>query len=321
MNSKLKENLYASGKRSQYDDHIKLLLSNKRILAYILINTLEEYQDMEIDDVISLIDQRFAKTAPVGPGLTNRDKITDEEKIVGINTEDAVINEGLARFDVLFYAAKANESDHMIIDIEAQKELPTHYPIYKRACYYTGRMISSQEGREFLHSRYGNIKNVASIWILMNMNGNGISKFHPLLDEHLGIDVDLGYDKELASTIFIYISKEIPSCKEDKLCRFLGVLLSPKLDYQEKMNIIENEYPEVVDQNVREEMITMCNLGEEREAIGFAKGEASGNEKTMISFILQMNEDHEPLEKMMRYTRKFEKEIKEIISKYGNKNN
>ena len=253
---------------------------------------------MEIDDVISLIDQRFAKTAPVGPGLTNRDKITDEEKIVGINTEDAVINEGLARFDVLFYAAKANESDHMIIDIEAQKELPTHYPIYKRACYYTSRMISSQEGREFLHSRYGNIKNVASIWILMNMNGNGISKFHPLLDEHLGIDVDLGYDKELASTIFIYISKEIP-----------------------KMNIIENEYPEVVDQNVREEMITMCNLGEEREAIGFAKGEASGNEKTMISFILQMNEDHEPLEKMMRYTRKSEKEIKEIISKYGNKNN
>ena len=155
----------------------------------------------------------------------------------------------------------------------------------------------------------------------MNMNGNGISKFHPLLDEHLGIDVDLGYDKELASTIFIYISKEIPSCKEDKLCRFLGVLLSPRLDYQEKMNIIENEYPEVVDQNVREEMITMCNLGEEREAIGFAKGEASGNEKTMISFILQMNEDHEPLEKMMRYTRKSEKEIKEIISKYGNKNN
>ena len=313
MNSKLKENLYASGKRSQYDDHIKLLLSNKRILAYILINTLEEYQDMEIDDVISLIDQRFAKTAPVGPGLTNRDKITDEEKIVGIN-------EGLARFDVLFYAAKANESDDMIIDIEAQKELPTHYPIYKRACYYTGRMISSQEGREFLHSRYGNIKNVASIWILMNMNGNGISKFHPLLDEHLGIDVDLGYDKELASTIFIYISKEIPSCKEDKLCRFLGVLLSPRLDYQEKMNIIENEYPEVVDQNVREEMITMCNLGEEREAIGFAKGEASGNEKTMISVILQMNKMHLPLDQMMTISGKSEQEIKEIIAKYSKEN-
>ena len=313
MNIKLKENLYASGKRSQYDDHIKLLLSNKRILAYILINTLEEYQDMEIDDVISLIDQRFAKTAPVGPGLTNRDKITDEEKIVGIN-------EGLARFDVLFYAAKANESDDMIIDIEAQKELPTHYPIYKRACYYTGRMISSQEGREFLHSRYGNIKNVASIWILMNMNGNGISKFHPLLDEHLGIDVDLGYDKELASTIFIYISKEIPSCKEDKLCRFLGVLLSPRLDYQEKMNIIENEYPEVVDQNVREEMITMCNLGEEREAIGFAKGEASGNEKTMISVILQMNKMHLPLDQMMTISGKSEQEIKEIIAKYSKEN-
>ena len=181
-------------------------------------------------------------------------------------------------------------------------------------------MISSQEGREFLHSRYGDIKNVASIWILMNMNGNGISKFHPLLDEHLGIDVDLGYDKELASTIFIYISKEIPSCKEDKLCRFLGVLLSPRLDYQEKMNIIENEYPEVVDQNVREEMITMCNLGEEREAIGFAKGEASGNEKTMISVILQMNKMHLPLDQMMTISGKSEQEIKEIIAKYSKEN-
>ena len=71
-------------------------------------------------------------------------------------------------------------------------------------------------------------------------------------------------------------------------------------------------------------MITMCNLGEglaeEREAIGFAKGEASGKEKTMISVVLQMNKMHLPLDQMMTISGKSEQEIKEIIDKYSKDN-
>ena len=57
MNSQLETDLYVSGKEIQYDEHVKRLLSNKRILSYILIHTLEEYENMEVQDVISLLDQ------------------------------------------------------------------------------------------------------------------------------------------------------------------------------------------------------------------------------------------------------------------------
>ena len=63
----------------------------------------------------------------------------------------------------------------------------------------------------------------------------------------------------------------------------------------------------------------MCNLGEglgeEREAIGIAKGEAIGYDKAVIHFVLQMNKQHLPLEQMMSLTGKSEQEIKDIISK------
>ena len=40
---------------------------------------------------------------PVEPGLTNVEKEENGQRIVGMNTENAEINEGLIRFDIIFY--------------------------------------------------------------------------------------------------------------------------------------------------------------------------------------------------------------------------
>lgn len=42
---------------------------------------------------------------PVEPGLTNVERKDENgQRIVGLNTEHAEINEGLVRFDIIFYA-------------------------------------------------------------------------------------------------------------------------------------------------------------------------------------------------------------------------
>ena len=53
------------------------------------------------------------------------------QRIVGLNTENAEINEGLVRFDIIFYVRMKNGLSQIIVNIEAQKDEPTEYKILK----------------------------------------------------------------------------------------------------------------------------------------------------------------------------------------------
>ena len=53
------------------------------------------------------------------------------QRIVGLNTENAEINEGLVRFDIIFYVRMKNGLSQIIVNIEAQKDEPTEYKIFK----------------------------------------------------------------------------------------------------------------------------------------------------------------------------------------------
>ena len=122
---------------------------------------------------------------PVEPGLANMEK-TDAtgQRIVGLNTENAEINEGLVRFDIIFYVRMPSVDDtknglsQIIVNIEAQKDEPTEYKILNRAIFYVSRLISSQKERDFVNTNYDDIKQVFSIWICMNMDDNSLSHIH-----------------------------------------------------------------------------------------------------------------------------------------------
>ena len=184
MNTEIKNAVNAADMEAQYDEKVKRLLSNKMILAHILVKTVDEFQGMRPEEVVPYIEKEpFIDAVPIEPGLTNTAK---EGRVIGINTENAEINEGLVRFDIIFYVRMKDGISQIIINLEAQKDEPTHYNILNRAIFYVSRLVSSQKERDFSKMNYNDIKRVFSIWICMNMDEDSMDYVHLTDDKLLG---------------------------------------------------------------------------------------------------------------------------------------
>lgn len=124
MNTEITNAVVAAGDKAQYDTYAKRLLAEKIILAHILVETVEEFKWMKPEDVVPYIEgEPKVGIVPVEPGLTNNstNKSNTCEKIVGLNTENPEINEGLIRFDIIFYVRMKNGLSQIIVNVEAQK--------------------------------------------------------------------------------------------------------------------------------------------------------------------------------------------------------
>ena len=133
MDASIKESVKASDKEAQYDEKAKKLLGHKIILAYILVNTVEEFQGMNPEDVVKYIEgEPYISTVPLDPGMTNTKERKEgsiketetPEQIRGLNTENSELNEGMMRFDIIFYVRMKDGLTQIIVNIEAQKEEP-----------------------------------------------------------------------------------------------------------------------------------------------------------------------------------------------------
>jgi len=164
VDTEIKNAVNATDIDAQYDEKAKRLLGNKIILAHILTKTIDEFKEMNPKDVISYIEgEPFISVVPVEPGLTNTEKEKNGQRITGLNTENIEINEGLIRFDIIFYVRMKNGISQIIVNLEAQKDEPTSYYILNRAIFYVSRLVSSQKERDFAKSNYNDIKRVFSI--------------------------------------------------------------------------------------------------------------------------------------------------------------
>ena len=243
------------------------------------MKTVVEFQGMKPEDVVTYIEgEPSISVVPVEPGLANMEK-TDAtgQRIVGLNTENAEINEGLVRFDIIFYVRMPsvddtkNELSQIIVNIEAQKDEPTEYKILNRAIFYVSRLISSQKERDFVNTNYDDIKQVFSIWICMNMDDNSLSHIHLTKDEMLKPCTWKG-NLDLLNIVLIGITNEIPEHDEKyEMHRLIGALLSSELKEQEKLDIIEHEYNIPISQEFREDVSIMCNLSQGIEDKAIAK--------------------------------------------------
>lgn len=74
----------------RYDICAKRILSQKIILAHILVKTVEEFKGMNPKDVEEYIEgEPYISTIPIEPGLTNIElRDSKGKKIIGRNTED-----------------------------------------------------------------------------------------------------------------------------------------------------------------------------------------------------------------------------------------
>lgn len=273
MNTEIANAVNAAGDKVQYDTRVKRLLAQKSILAHILVKTVDEFKGMKPEDVVKYIEgEPSISVVPVEPGLANMEK-TDAtgQRIVGLNTENAEINEGLVRFDIIFYVRMKNGLSQIIVNIEAQKDEPTEYKILNRAIFYVSRLISSQKERDFVNTNYDDIKQVFSIWICMNMDDNSLSHIHLTKDEMLK-PCNWKGNLDLLNIVLIGITNEIPEHDEKyEMHRLIGALLSSELKEQEKLDIIEHEYNIPISQEFREDVSIMCNLSQGIEDKAIAK--------------------------------------------------
>ncbi len=313
MNTEIANAVNAAGDKAQYDTRVKRLLAQKSILAHILVKTVDEFKGMKPEDVVKYIEgEPSISVVPVEPGLANMEK-TDAtgQRIVGLNTENAEINEGLVRFDIIFYVRMKNGLSQIIVNIEAQKDEPTEYKILNRAIFYVSRLISSQKERDFVNTNYDDIKQVFSIWICMNMDDNSLSHIHLTKDELLK-PCNWKGNLDLLNIVLIGITNEIPEHDEKyEMHRLIGTLLSSELKEQEKLDIIEHEYNIPISQEFREDVRIMCNLSTGIEE----RATERATEKTSEKFILNMYKKGYTLDQIADVAETGVDEVEAIIKK------
>ena len=307
MNTELKNAVMATDIDAQYDNSAKRLIANKIILARILIKTVKEFKGMDPLEVAALIEGiPYISAVPVEPGLTNAVHFQNGKRIVGFNTENQEVNEGLVRFDIVFYVRMKDGLSQIIINVEAQKDEPGEYEILNRAVFYVSRLISSQKERDFQNSSYNDIRRVYSIWICMNMKENTMSHIHLTKEDLIGTYEWKG-DLDLLNIVMIGLAKDLPEYDETyELHRLLGALLSRELTVNEKLDIIGKEYDIPIEENFRKDMSTMCNLSQGVKEEGIAIGEAG--------LIITMYKNGFSAEQIASATDKTIEEIKRIIA-------
>lgn len=313
MNTELKNAVRATDKDAQYDMSAKRLLGQKSILAHILVKTVDEFRGMNPKDVVDCIEGTpHISTVPVEPGLTNTVSERNGERLVGFNAENQDVNEGLVRFDIVFYVrmpsagGRKDGLSQIIINVEAQKDEPKGYKILNRAIFYVSRLISSQKERDFENSSYDDIKRVYSIWVCINMDENSMSHVHLAKEDLIG-SYEWKGNLDLLNIIMLGLAKELPEHDETyELHRLLGALLSKELTIDEKLNIIGKEYDIPIEENFRKDVSVMCNLSQGIKEDGIAIGEAG--------LIMKMYKNGFTAEQIASATDKDIEEVKAIIA-------
>ena len=307
MNTELKNAVKATDSKAQYDRSAKRLLGQKSILAHILVKTVDEFKGMDPKDVADCIEGTpYISNVPVEPGLTNAADENNGQRLVGFNTENEEVNEGLVRFDIVFYVRMKDGLSQIIINVEAQKDEPKRYDILNRAIFYVSRLISSQKERDFENTSYDDIKQVYSIWVCMNMEESSMSHIHLTKEDLIG-SYEWKGNLNLLNIIMLGLAKELPEHDDTyELHRLLGALLSQQLTVDEKLNIIRNEYDIPIEENFRKDVSVMCNLSQGIEEKGIALGEAG--------LILKMYKNGFTAEQIAAATDKDIEEVKAIIA-------
>lgn len=279
VNTNLKNTLKTREVMIQYDEAAKKLLAQKIVLAHILKRILDDFKDMDPEEIVPYIEgEPQVGAVPVDPGVTNAAYEGQNEEIVGLNTENSIINEGIIYFDIVLYVHRRCGLTKVILNVEPQKDQPSKYPIINRGIFYVSRLISSQKYRDFKGQNYGDICEVYSVWICMNMAENSMCHIHLTQDNLVG-DCKWDGNLDLINLVMIGISNNLAEHNESQeLLRFLGTLFSKGLTTDQRISIMEEEY-NISSQVLGKEVETMCNLSEGIWEDAIENGLAQGLQK------------------------------------------
>ena len=217
----------------------------------------------------------------------------------GHNSENHI----LLSVQFVFYVRMKDGLSQIIVNVEAQKDMPTEYHILNRAIFYACRLVSSQKERDFVNKKYDDIKQVYTIWICMNMPEDSTDYYYLANKKLLG-NCRWEGKQDMLNIVLIGLAKELPRQHEKhELHRLLGALLSKSLTQSEKLNIIEKEYDIPLEEDLRKDVSVMCNLSQ-----GIV-------DDTKAEIIINMYKKGYTLEQIADVTGKSISEIEEIIKK------
>ncbi len=258
---------------AQYDTCAKNLLSNRMILAWILKECIPEFKQFSI---VTIAKDCIDGEPQVSKVAVDQDELDKDEleyieemsdkRIEGKNTEDNSKKEGKIFYDIKFSAVVLDTNDpvQLFINIEAQKDDNTPYPMIKRGLYYVSRMISAQKNTVFTNRHYEKIRKVYSIWIQLNVSShkNTITKYSVAEEQIVGDYKEKVSNYDLLTVLMLKLGSA-EEANERSILKLLDVLLSVDKKPNEKKDILENEFAIPMTKTMREETDAMCNLGQE----------------------------------------------------------
>ena len=255
---------------AKYDASIKEMLADKQILSRILKYTLDEFSQMDIEDIMKCMDEPQISSVRMEPGFTNT------EKIQKVSEEDNVLGEGKIYYDIRFNAYLEKEQIKILVNIEAQKSTnPSKlgYHLDNRIIYYLGRMISAQKEVEFTKSSYDDLKAVRSIWICMDSadQEDSINRIKFTEETVFGAQIEKENLNKVQGIIIRLRKNENVEKSKNILIAMLEELLK-KEAVADKKKILSEEYGIVMRDDTERRLNTMCNLSEVVLEKGIEKG-------------------------------------------------
>ncbi len=300
INTPLAEDIHATDQNARYDAACKKLLSQKIILAWIMKSCLKEYQDCDVKDIA---EKYIEGTPQVGEVLVAPDE-TNTPRIRGISSQDTSLTESSSVYDIRFMASapSSDELIQMIVNVEAHNKFNPSYPLVKRAIFYCGRMITAQNGTEFVHSEYQKLKKVVSIWVCMappNERKNSITRYHLTEENLVGTVKEPLQNYDMIDVVMVCLGGEGRE-NYDGVLKLLDVLLSPKAGEAKKRQVLEDEFDIPMTETLEAEVHQMCNLSEGVRDLGRAEGRVEGRAEGFLASIRSlMSNTGWPLEKAM----------------------
>lgn len=269
--------LESADAKTQYDENIKNILSNKIILAWILKYTVGEFFDETVEQIMELIEgPPEISSVPIYPGKSNT-----LPRITGSSTEDKIPTEGEITYDIKFVVfTPGGERIKMIVNIEAQKDFYPGYDLITRGVFYGARMLSAQLDTEFTTDNYDDIKKVYSIWICMQApkhSKNTITSYKMSQNKLYG-NYHAKARFDLLEVVMVCLG-EIDDDIDSQLINMLNTLLSNKISVNNKKNILEDKFGISSTVKLDKEMVQMCNLSDIVFDEAIEKGMAQGMEK------------------------------------------
>ena len=251
--------------QEQYDATVKSLLSEKYILAWILKECTTEFKSFDIEKIVkeAFVGEIKVSKVAVDP---DEDDIEEPTKLDTANNEDNSKKNGPIVYDIRFNVVVPDSdfSVALIINIEAQKTSETPYPILKRALYYCSRLISSQKNVVFVNSHYEKLRKVYSIWIQMNTSKkkqNTMNRYRVIEENLIGQYHDKSINYDLLNIITIGLGK-VENTEPMTILNMLDTLLYSDKTSEERESILKDVYNIPISRSIKEEINTMCNLGE-----------------------------------------------------------